>query len=435
MFNDLLKLIAVAGIAGGLCPACDKTSPVRDEGRAAETPDVDKAGDACGFTGPVPLGSPDPSGMVAVPPAHPYIRYLGRIDCADPEALRMAHPGAQIKVRFEGERIGMRLRDFGIEEYPNYYSIIIDGGETIVLRMSPEQEQYTLAEGLGPGVHEITVFKRTESSAAGNGNSGKGVFLGLLIPDGATLHPPPPVKHPVIEVIGDSITCGYGNGVSTFAPAYFPYSTKGSDNTLAYGAVAARMLDAAYVPIAYSGRGVVRNWAGFEGKTLPEMYFEILPDDPDPGRWDVNRFAPDIVVVNLGTNDFSVGLAPSELAALRADYERGYDLFLETLRRYHPDALIILAVGPMVSDDYPAGYFARSSILGTLSRLIRKRRGSGDDRVLLLEHAPQTPPFGEDWHPTAARHRIMAEELVQLIRSYRASEVLDEIETGEPAGR
>lgn len=419
MLENNIRWGATALLVGALFAGCEggRGESILDHPKQKQV--VDKSGDACGFSEPVSLEPPDSEGMVAVPPSHPFIRYIGRIDCANPRALGMAHVGAQIQVWLEGARVDMMLRDFGTEELPNFYNVIVDDGEPSVLAVSPEQERYTLADRLGSGVHSITIFKRTESCADGNENIGKGVFSGLRIPQGATLLAPPPFKRPLIEFIGDSITCGYGNGVSTFEPAYYPYSTENANGYLAYGAVAARMLDATYVPVAYSGRGMVRNWAGYNGKTLPEMYLDILPDDPNPGQWNVNRYMPDIIVINLGTNDFSEGLPLDALPELRGDYERAYGQFLETLRRYYPDARIILAAGPMISDAYPAGYAARTSILAILSRLIQARRARGDDNIHLLEHAHQTPPYGEDWHPTAARHRIMADELVRFIQSLR----------------
>lgn len=378
----------------------------------------EKNGDACGFTSQ-PLLQTRADGDLMVPPYHPHVRYIGRIDCTDKQALRMSHVGTQIQVWFEGKRLEMLLEDFSNRDYPNYYNIIIDGLPPVNLRTTPEKSRYLLADDLGEGVHAVTIFKRTESCAAGNKNNGKAIFKGFLVSKGGKLHPPPPMKRPVIEFIGDSITCGYGNEVATDAPEHYPYSTENSNGYLAYGAVAVRMLDGTYMPVAYSGRGVVRNWDSVNEKTLPEMYLDILPDDADPGGWDINRVVPDIVVVNLGSNDFSIGLLPKELASLNERFEREYGIFLETLRRFYPDALIILAMGPLVSDSHPPGYNAHSRIKKVLTNLVRQRRHRGDRDVHMMIHEHQTPPFGEDWHPTAKRHRIMAEELVSFIFSIK----------------
>ena len=105
--------------------------------------------------------------------------------------------------------------------------------------------------------------------------------------------------------VGDSITCGYGNEISTMKPDAFHYTTQGSNANLAWGAVAARQLDAEYVAVAVSGRGVYRNYSGAAGDLLPVIYDKTLPDDATAPAWDIARYTPDVVVVNLGTNDFS----------------------------------------------------------------------------------------------------------------------------------
>ena len=405
-----------------VCAACERAGREKSEDNVKRIRandgkiSVDKAGDACGFEEAVSFRTAT-NGDVMIPPSHPRIRYIGRIDCADGAALRMSHVGAQIQVRFEGERIEMLLEDFGNERYPNFYNVIVDDKPPVKLEVSPKKSRYPLAEKLGVGVHTVTIFKRTESCAAGNRNNGKAVFKGFVASGDAKLHPPPPMRRPVVEFIGDSITCGYGNEVSTETPEHFSYSTENSNGYLAYGAVATRMLGGTYLPVAYSGRGLVRNWAGAPEKTLPEMYLDILPDDEKTGVWDVNRIVPDIVVINLGTNDFSIGVPSEELDTLTRRFEREYEIFLDTLRRYYPDALIVLAVGPLLADAHPPEYNALSRVKGVLAGLVRKRMRQGDGQIHLLEHAHQRPPYGEDWHPTSERHRIMAEELVSFISS------------------
>jgi lysophospholipase L1-like esterase len=370
--------------------------------------------DICGFTEMVPLSAPDSSGMVRVPPSHPHIRYGGRIDCTNPEALRFSHVGASFRIRFEGDSLEMLLKDFGAPGLTNYYNIIVDGGAPVILGVFPEIERFSLAKNLGAGPHTVEVFKRVENGADSYANNGKGIFKGFLIPEGSV--PLPLLPRPRrVEFIGDSITCGYGNGISTETPEYNPYTTENADGYQAFGAVVARALDAEYMAVAYSGRGVVRNYAGVPGKTLPEMYLDILPDDKTPGRWDVTRYTPELLVINLGTNDFSEGVTAKNVPELRQRYAEEYALFLDTLRGFYPNTVFILAIGPLLSDDWPPGINALSSVQQILERLVADRREAGDADIHLIRHQPQSSPYGEDWHPTAARHRIMADELLAFI--------------------
>ena len=369
--------------------------------------------DVCGFVDAVsPIVEGD--GMVRIPPSHPDIRYAGRIDCGNPDALRFSHPGISIRVRFEGRFLAVLLDDFGVEEYPNYYNVVVDDNAPVVLKVSPDQQKYVLAEDLPQGIHVVEMVKRVEAGAGGNLNNGKGVFRGFVVHPGTTLLPLSP-RPRRFEFIGDSIICGYGNEMSTMTPEVYPHTTTNSNATIAYGALVAAALGAEYMTVAYSGRGVMRNYADEPGKTMPEMYLDILPDDADPGRWEVARYTPELIVINLGTNDFSEGLPLDALPSLRASFEKEYGLFLDTLRRYYPDAVFILTVGPVLNDNWPKGFEALTSVRTILARIVSTRRAAGDRNLHFFVHAPQTPPYGEDWHPTAERHRMMADELLAFI--------------------
>ncbi len=148
---------------------------------------------------------------------------------------------------------------------------------------------------------------------------------------------------------------------------------------------------------------------------MPDVYEMTLPDYSANTPWDTARFTPEVVVVNLGTNDFSPGIADSEIGAARERYESEMGDFVGTLRGYYPDAAIVLAVGPMLSDSYPAGYEAYTSVINALENIVDDRSTSGDANVYVLKIPPQSGPYGEDWHPTIATHTAMAEDLVSLI--------------------
>ena len=355
---------------------------------------------------------PDTDGFARVPPAHPSILYFGRIDCSDPNAPAFAHAGISIRMRFEGEAVRLHLKDFGDGKAFNYYNVIIDGRAPERLEVSPYEEGYLLAEGLPAGPHTVEVFKRGESCPGDRPGAGKAAFLGFSIRGDARVLPlkPNPLR---MEFVGDSITCGYGNEVSTMVPEKYPFTSENENAYVAWGAIAARELEAEYMSVAYSGRGMYRNWDSFPGETVPEMYLKIFPDEPDSPLWEPSRYVPDVTVVNLGTNDYSEN-AP-DIDAVKRHYRIEAARFVETLRGYYPDTAIILAAGPMLSDSYPAGYDALSDVTAALTDIVLTRRHAGDDRVYFLSLSPHSAPWGEDWHPSAASHRRAADELIRFI--------------------
>ncbi len=373
----------------------------------AEMPDWEVTNDVCGFQDPVTLGAADEDGMVHVPANHPEIRYMGRVDCTDPEAPAFGFPGVTIRAGFEGTEIDMVLVDEGNSNEPNFYNIIIDDGEPMVLEAIPGENTYVLADALEDAEHTVEIYKRIESG----GGRGRGEFLGFRIPEGTDLLPVDARPHR-IEVIGDSISCGYGNELSTDDPDSYHYTTVNSNAYNAWVAIAARDLDAEYMAVAYSGRGIHRNYEDQAGDVLPEMYLNTIPDG-ESAPWETYRFTPEVLVINLGTNDFSPGIEDIDVAVTL--YELTFLEFVEALRRFYPDTVIILAVGPMVTDAWPTGFRALSNITTSLENIIAAREADGDEDIHLLELPQQSSPYGEDWHPTVATHMEMAEILMTMI--------------------
>ena len=363
----------------------------------------------CGFTEPVTYGAAAADGMIDVPPHDPQIYYVGRIDCR-PEGPAFAFPAVSVRLRFEGDALDLRLRDSGTAtaQSTNYYDVSIDGAPPTRLEVTPGDQVYALARDLAGAEHTAEIVKRVES----NGNSGKGQVLGFRLRAGSKLLPVA-AKPLRLEFVGDSITCGYGNEISTTTPDNFHYTTLNSNANLAYGAVVARELDAEYVAVAVSGRGVYRNYADGAGDLMPVVYDKALPDDATAPAWDFSRYTPDAVVVNLGTNDFSPP-GPDHDA-----FKAAYSGLLSKIRSHYPSALLLAVVGPMLNDGFPAGVAAWTTIQADVSSLVADLNAQGDSRVHYLALTPQSSPYGEDWHPTVATHERMAQavaaELTRLL--------------------
>jgi lysophospholipase L1-like esterase len=214
-----------------------------------------------------------------------------------------------------------------------------------------------------------------------------------------------------LEFIGDSITCGYGNEISTTTPNDFPFTAAGENNYEAYGAVTARLLDADYMGVSYSGKGMSRNYADGGGETVPDFYLDTIADDISAPAWNPSKFSADAIVINVGTNDYSTVGVDQALFVSR------YTDFLATLRGLYPKALLVAALGPMLSDYYPAGAKAWTNAQAGVRDAVDARRAAGDANIEVVSFAPQTSPYGEDWHPTAETHRKMAEQLSTVLKT------------------
>jgi lysophospholipase L1-like esterase len=349
----------------------------------------------CGCTKRMPSTS---NGDAGAPGPTALVHRVGRFDTRDPAGPRFAWPATALEATFTGDGLDVRLRD----AWTNVFAVAIDGGTPTVLSTNRATEQYTLASALPAGRHTVTLTKRTES------NQGVVQFLGFVPHDGTLIATPEPAPKRRIEFVGDSVTCGYGD-LGTDPSQHFSPETE--DEGTAYGALTAIALGAQRSVIAYSGIGMIRSNEGSTIDPMPVRFRRTLADDPT-SSWAFSDRAPDVVVVNLGTNDFARGDPGSA-------FQRRYVDFLQTLRGLYPETTLVGALSPMLTDAYPAGEMQRTKATAYIRGAVDERRSAGDRRVSYFEFAEQrlSDGFGSDYHPNAATHRRMATQLVDALRA------------------
>jgi lysophospholipase L1-like esterase len=357
-----------------------------------------------------PEAQPDGSWLVSA--RSPLVAYDGRLDCAAAGGPMLGFVGARVTLRFVGTGLDLLLKDFGggTPQTTNYFDVSIDDGAPRLLRVSPAQERYELASGLAEGEHTVELFKRVESAPGGVVGAGRAQILGFVLRGSALL----PVLRPErrLEFVGDSITCGYGNELESTDPSSEHYTSRRSNGHQAFGAVTAALLGARYSAVAYSGRGISRNYADVPGSLVPELYLASVPDEPTATPWRPAQYVPHAVVINLGTNDFSTP------GVDRAAFVVRYTDLLAKLRGHHPHALLVATLGPLLSDDDASGAHSWSDARADVLAAIEARQRAGDGRVRVVFFEPQSGPWGEDWHPTAATHAKMAQQLAPLLKGW-----------------
>lgn len=330
---------------------------------------------------------------MAVPAAPAWIdqvHMVGRYERAPSGRVRYGWPGTGMVVRFHGTALAVRMDDRA-----RFHDLQIDGRDGGLLRTEPEARRYPLVEGLVEGEHTVVLRRRTE------GHLGPTDVLGVEV-DGYLL--PAPLPGARIEVIGDSITAGYGNEGGSHRCKFTPRT---ENHLRSYAALAADAVGAELSAIAWSGKGVVHNYGGEVVEPLPAVYSRSVPTEPG-SRW-VDDEPVDVVLVNLGTNDFSTAADPSAEA-----FVTGYVELLAAVRARHASARVLCTVAPLLRDD------ERALVEAYIDQAIAARQHAGDMDIERIDLHEEPQGWGCDWHPSAATHAAMAERLTpRLVEALR----------------
>jgi lysophospholipase L1-like esterase len=254
---------------------------------------------------------------------------------------------------------------------------------------------YTLVRGLEAGRHDLQITKRTEAY------NGMGQFMGIYVDKGTALSKPPRPRLKV-EIIGDSISCGYGNDTTDLLCGDVkPFE----NNYMTYGAITSRALGAEFHVVAVSGIGMVKNYGSVNATSpdpLPFYYDRVL--FRSEMKWDFDSWTPDIVLLHLGTNDYSAQPRPA-----LADFKAAYRKFVDRVRSHYPAAYIFCLAGPM-----------NEGVMAKNVRAAAEDIAATDAKVgfFLFPESELSSLMGCHWHPSAAGHVKMAEMLVPYIRGF-----------------
>jgi lysophospholipase L1-like esterase len=332
-----------------------------------------------------------PPTLTPTPTSTGSVLLLGRFDLSDPAGPKASWSASTIKARFTGTAVQANIKSAG----DNWFNVVIDGVVKTPVNIKQNTAMpITLASGLAAGtVHTIELVKRTEC------NQNEFQFLGFTF-TGGSLQAPPSVAARRIEFIGDSITCGYGNEGTD---RYQSFTTKNENVYLAYGCITARNLNADQFTIAWSGKGVYHNYGGDTTDLFPAVYPRMYPWAATP-TWDYTKWTPQVVVINLGTNDYSTSIPD------KAGFVAAYSNFLRKIRNQYPNALIYCALGPMLNGNGLSA--CRDGINTAMNQL-------ADARIKFIEFPQQQESngYGEDWHPSLITHQLMANQLTQQIKT------------------
>lgn len=319
------------------------------------------------------------------------VLYMGRTyEAAGTQWFNWSASG--FSVRFQGSGLKAKIASNATDatNYA-YLKVYVDGVEQTDILLDKTMQTVTLAEGLNPNeIHTVEVRKRNSARSSTAG------VLSVELLDGKKLAQTEG-KEKLIEFIGDSLTVGYS--AADVNKTLSAWSTATEDATKTYSKQVADAFDAEYMVTAISGRGVVMNNGGADGYLLPDIYPELDIYNTPGVAYDF-ALQPDVIVINLGTNDATnAGLNITT-------FQTGVYNFLKTVRLKNPNAQIIWAYG-LRSDKMTA------QVDAAIQAAVAQLQTEGDSKMHYL-----ALPLAADMHlnhPTAAAYEPSGELLIEKI--------------------
>jgi lysophospholipase L1-like esterase len=337
------------------------------------------------------LSAKKPQSLIETPGSDPRIEYTGRT-LVNGNDVSYDWSGVYVRVKFNGPYLAMKCSD----TKNSWFNLWVDK------EMGPEADKkfiisakdttIVLAEGLGKGEHYIILQKRTEAE---QGRMTIHSFLSegeIIAANGR--------KQRHIEFIGDSYTCGYG---TESASRNDPFQPETENCNLTYAAIASRYFDADFSLISHSGQGIARNYDNFgPGYYMPDRYNQTFDIEKEP-IWQPKSgaYTPDVVVIYLGTNDFSCGAQPHE-----ASYRNNYITLLKKIKENYGAQTPILCMGSPANPymyDYIRSAVVTSELENVAFMTVSSFAHNNEDDL------------GASWHPNYQGHIKVASCMIPYI--------------------
>lgn len=341
-------------------------------------------------------------------PTEEFVRTLGRTHLLE-HTLWLAHSATGIEFYAIGRNVAITLlADSRLQEKPEIWArmaIYVNGMRVVDTILDEERKRIPVPLPEDRECNVIRVVKLSEAACS---------TCGIVQIEIEGEIRPTESKERFVEIIGDSVTCGYGIDDEVSKTGF---STKIEDITKTYAYKAARALQADCSIVALSGYGVISGYSKTGVKSpnrvIPKIYKKFgfcnavymenhLAQDVE---WNFTKRQPDLVVLNVGGIDSSYTRGD---AGKTEEFVQGYFEFLKMIRECNADAVILCTLGMMKDEMYPA----------MQSAVEQYRSETADKKVFLMKFDRQkaSDSMVAGWHPTERTNVKAARKLVEEIQ-------------------
>lgn len=344
--------------------------------------------------------------------------------------LTLFWTGSGIELNVKGSELWIEV-EVDYDMYEPWISVLVDSA--LVSRQMLIAGRYWVCVFRNMDENDVKNLRIVRDVQAMNGDPDCSLKIHAIKFDGEFL--PVSEKPYKIEFIGDSITSGEGTVGAKKEQEWISMWFSALNN---YTYMTAEALNADYRVISQSGWGVLTSWDNNPHYNIPEYYNKVcglLTGEKNKalGAFEQNDFSawqPDVVVVNLGTNDAGAFNSPEwkdEVAGethkqrLNEDgtynkkdlkaFEDAVQAFLTKLREYNKNAHIVWVYGMLGIPMMPSIYRAVDNFIDE----------TGDNKISVFQLPNTTDEtVGSRCHPGVLAHRKAAEELSEYLREILA---------------
>ncbi len=342
-----------------------------------------------------------PAGAVVHVLSATSLKPFGRTAINEQQQLELISSAAQVGFSFEGPECTV-MASVPAWLSHNYLQYELDGVYQKRLRISSKTAAPVVIKAGTGGRHTVWLYKATEARTGP-------VFLHQI--SGTNLHAVERPEAPLIEFIGNSITCGAAADPSEVPCGSGVYHDH-HNAYLAYGPRVARAVGANFLLSSVSGIGLYRNWNS-DGPAMPQVYEKTDFGETSMPLWDFGRYSPAVVSIALGTNDLSRGDGKKPRAAFdSAAFVNAAVLFVAQVKQKYPKAKIVLLSSPMTNGE------ARERLQNCLSavKAVVDQRYLREAPVGLFFFRPLQAK-GCTGHPNVEDHALMADQLLLFFKT------------------
>ncbi len=337
------------------------------------------------------------------------VKWLGRNKTSEyygENAVALLNVASGFSVSFSGSSLTVRLYAGrgALGLFNSYIKVYTDGEEKkVLLNKNEVYFDLEVAKDLDENeIHTVKVLKVLEEDFSR-------LYISGISTDGA-FYTPDEDSDLKIDFYGDSITAGFGvlgsGGETTIDTAYM-------DGTVTYAAKIADYLSADYNVFCKQGLSLSSscdaNNVGFYMKDIYKNYSVY-----DGEEWDYSKYQPNVIVINLGTNDYNALIDPitgkfnptyatnSKLTTFVSEYTQ----MIEGLHEKCPDAKIICCLGMM----------GASSLYEKIAAMVKRLNGGGADYLYCAElYLGKLGAYG---HPSVQSNEVNSEIILELMSAY-----------------